>query len=293
MTDPDSQFAAVAAAGTFAIAVLLGLLGGLVHLGSGHSPLAFAASGTGAVVSYWLVTVGISILGALTVTFAGFAVARSGGSRWKRVLTALGAVVVVGFPALLLVAVFVFGLSNAPGGRYTISIVLVLLLPSLTVGAWLGRRYGNSLPWTRGFHAVLALALLSGLLVGGVAVGPGSSLTEQGTVGTPRVDFAGDYERASNGTGVLVVIHADGNVVPADQLRVVVEGAADVPNATQTESGPWGGATAQNDDDGERVVRPGDLVRVGVESDCRVRLIFERGESSAVLDELRCEVVRE
>lgn len=293
MTDSDRRFAVVAAAGTFAVAVLLGLLGGLVHLGSGHSPLAFAASGTGAVVSYWLVTAGIALLGALTVVLTGFAVARSEEPLWNRRIALLGAAFVAGFPALLLFAVFVFGLSNAPGGRYTIPVLLVLLLPSLAVGAWVGRRRGNSLPWTPGLHAVLAAAFLTGLAVGAVAAPPVENATvETGLAHPPQVAFDAEYDPAGNDTGVLTVTHSGGDVVAADQLVVRIDGAANVTNATQTRSGPWAGGVVTNDD-GERLVRTGHLVRVGVVRSCTVEFRYVEGNDQAVLAAFDCSEIRD
>lgn len=288
MTDPDHRFAVVAAAGTFVVAVLLGLLGGVSQLGD-HYSLAFSASGPGAVVSYWLVTAGISLLGALTVVLSGFAVARSKGSNRKRELTLLGAALVVGFPVLLLFAVSVFNLSNAPGGRYTTPVLLVLLLPSLAVGAWLGRRHDDALPWVPGLHTLLAAALLTGLAVGGFAAPPvESAIIETGGSHAPQVTFDAEYDPAGNGTGVLTVTHAGGDAIQPDRLAIHTDDAAEVPDAVQTSSGPWRGEVSDGG-----AVRRGDAVTIGVESDCTVRIVFVQGDRTGTLQKFDCAELRD
>jgi hypothetical protein len=290
VNNPDRRFAAAAVVGTFVVALSLGLVAGLVRLGEGHAPLDLRASGVGAVTGYWAATAGISLLGLAAVFIAGFAVARTDDSMRGRARALLGVGVVAGFPVVLLGAVFVFGLSNVPGGRYTLPTVLVLLLPALAVGGWLGLRRRNALPWTTGLHAALVLALLSGLLVGGAASVPADGLVEEGIDGTPQVAFEATYEPAENGTGVLTVTHENGDAVPADRLRIQFSGAAAVPNATQTESGPWEGETSGGE---EPSVSPGDSVRLGVQKDCVVRVVYNDGDRRATLAKFECSAVRE
>lgn len=135
----------------------------------------------------------------------------------------------------------------------------------------------------------LLLVFVAGGLAGSFLAGPAGALIERQGVGSPQASFAYDYAERGDGRGVLTVTHDGGDTVRADRLFVEGPGITDVPDADQTEAGPWRGETSEATvGGGQPAVAPGDSVRVGVADDCVVRIVYRTEWSAATVGKYAC-----
>jgi hypothetical protein len=124
-------------------------------------------------------------------------------------------------------------------------------------------------------HVAVGILVVVGIGTG-AAVGGGlqGSVVNADQIGTPQVAFDGNYTAVDGDRGVVTIRHGGGDRVAVDRLVLTGEGFADVDDAEQVEPGPWQGSVSTGSD-GATVVSPGDTVTVGVEGDCRIRLVHE------------------
>ena len=145
-------------------------------------------------------------------------------------------------------------------------------------------------------HVAVGILVVVGIGAG-AAVGAGlqGGVVDANRVWPPNTAFDGNYTAVGGDRGVVTIRHDGGDTVAADRLVLTGEGFADVDGAEQVEPGPWQGS-ASTGSDGRAVVSSGDTVTVGVEGDCRLRLVhkrpaLDRGRIIALIDcaELRGE----
>lgn len=138
-------------------------------------------------------------------------------------------------------------------------------------------------------HVALFVLLLAGI-VAGSAVGVGlQSLAGTDRTLPPNVAFDASYSQTGDGQGVVTIQHAGGESVEASDLSLYGEGFAAVPEADQTGPGNWQGTTGGGTT-GD--VGRGDAVTVGVERDCRIRIVYTGDAESDVLDVVKCADLR-
>ncbi|PSQ24527.1 hypothetical protein BRD04_01395 [Halobacteriales archaeon QS_9_67_17] len=125
-------------------------------------------------------------------------------------------------------------------------------------------------------HVAVGILVVVGIGTG-AAVGAGlqGSVVDTNQLRAPQVAFDGNYTAVDGDRGVVTIRHDGGDDVAVDRLVLTGEGFADVDDAEQVEPGPWQGSVSTGPD-GTTVVSPGDTVTVGVEGDCRIRLVHER-----------------
>lgn len=137
-------------------------------------------------------------------------------------------------------------------------------------------------------HVALFVLLLAGV-VAGSAVGVGmQSLAETDSVVPPKVAFDASYSQASDGQEIVTIRHVGGESVDASVLSLYGDGFAAVPEADQTGPGNWQGTTG----DPPGHVDRGDEVTVGVEGDCRIRVVYEGVGYTSVMAVFECEELR-
>lgn len=139
--------------------------------------------------------------------------------------------------------------------------------------------------WVFGLNLAVVCVFLVGFL-GVQVVAPGFAAVhtvEYGGFGGPHAQFEFEERSTPDGT-VLVVEHAGGDPLVADNVRIVGEGFADVDGVDRTEPGPWTGETS-----GERPRRGGtavsedDSTTVGVARECRIRVTYRTDETARTL----------
>jgi hypothetical protein len=125
-------------------------------------------------------------------------------------------------------------------------------------------------------HVAVGILVVVGIGTG-AAVGGGlqGSVVDANQLRAPQVAFDGNYTAVDGNRGVVTIRHDGGDRVAVDRLVLTGEGFADVDDAEQVEPGPWQGSVSTGAD-GATVVSSGDTVTVGVEGDCRIRLVHER-----------------
>lgn len=139
-------------------------------------------------------------------------------------------------------------------------------------------------------HVGLAVLLVAGLYAGAVAGNEVErDLVESGriSIDVPQAAFDVTYTTTDDGRGVVTITHAGGESVPAAELDVRGMRFVEVEGVDQTHVGPWQGETSGPD--GQIV--EGDSVTVGVEGDCRVRLVYV-GAEEQTLSDVTCEDLR-
>lgn len=139
--------------------------------------------------------------------------------------------------------------------------------------------------WVFGLNLAVVCVFLVGFL-GAQLVAPGfadAHTVEYGGFGGPHAQFEFEERSTPDGT-VLVVEHAGGDALVADNVRIVGEGFADVDGVDRTEPGPWTGETG-----GERprrggiAVGNGDSTTVGVTAECRIRITYRTDDTARTL----------
>jgi len=201
VTDPDRSFAVVAVVATFLVAALAGFQNAVARVSQpftvnavSRPHLRVADSGAGAASAWWIVPVLVAALVATVVVVTAHAAVQSWLSGVRGRLGAVATFALVALPsfafALLANAmrpmVVAFDLQRTmvslPFGALSlwglvVPFCLLVVVPAglAASGDRAARREGKPLaPWVRGFHALLASALITGFFVGtrlGIAVG--------------------------------------------------------------------------------------------------------------------------
>lgn len=113
-----------------------------------------------------------------------------------------------------------------------------------------------------------------------LGLGMTTTTTETGSQSSgpqmPQISFSFEY-RGTDGSGKLTITHSAGDTARVENLRIVGEGFADVDGVDMASPGQWQGTTS----DGKVVA--GERVTVGVQSDCEIRVVWEKEGQGAVL----------
>lgn len=129
-------------------------------------------------------------------------------------------------------------------------------------------------------HVGLAVLLVAGLFAGAVA----GNVVQRDLVvvgdPAPQATFEVTYDSRAEGRAVVTVTHTGGDPVPARELDVRGMRFANVSGVDQTHVGPWQGETSGP---GGQIVE-GDSVTIGVDGDCRVRLVYVGGNQATLAD---------
>lgn len=133
-------------------------------------------------------------------------------------------------------------------------------------------------------HVALFVLLVAGIVAGSAVGVGGQSLAVVDRHVPPNAAFEASYEATDDGQGLVTIRHAGGDAVDASDLSLYGEGFADVSGADQTGPGNWQGPTSG--------VGPGDSVTVGVEGDCRLRVVHTGNAGSTTLAVVECDEIR-
>jgi hypothetical protein len=133
-------------------------------------------------------------------------------------------------------------------------------------------------------HVGLFVLLVAGIVAGSAVGVGGQSLAVVDRHVPPDAAFEASYEATDDGRGLVTIRHAGGDAVDASDLSLYGEGFADVSGADQTGPGNWQGPTSG--------VGPGDSVTVGVERDCRIRVVHTGNAGSTTLAVVECSELR-
>lgn len=291
---------------TAVVGVLAGVIGslslsGLPFLGGGLDYLAEDISGPAPVLANRVLLVLFGAVAALYVLLPvgiGWYYVRY-GERHPLYYAVLASVAVLGLPGLGLVV----GLLAI----VTADELLMLALVAGCVGV-LAVAFRVALdrgpdepdeghPWMVFANLGLVAVLLLGVSVGTVGAGGAvSGLVERQSVSPPMTAFEANYTAGESGRGVLTIRHAGGDAVVRDRLYLRGDGFAAVDGVDQTESGRWRGETSTNSAGEGPFVTVDDTVRVGVQADCTLRLVYtfeEFEDHRRTLAEFDCAAVRE
>lgn len=139
--------------------------------------------------------------------------------------------------------------------------------------------------WVFGLNLAVVCVFLVGFL-GAQVVAPGfaeAHTVEYGGFGGAHAQFEFEERSTPDGT-VLVVEHAGGDAVVADNVRIVGEGFADVDGVDQTKPGPWTGETSgERPRRGGTAVAYGDSTTIGVTPECRIRVTYVTDDTARTL----------
>jgi hypothetical protein len=293
MTGPRKRLLAYAAALTFAV----GIVGGVVASMTLFVPIDESRSLVEARVGSALVK-GLLLVATLLYVAAPFAIAevrtREGGNRVYHIAVAVtGIVVTVPVMLVILVALesFIFRLFSpvlflgAVGGITVVS-----------VGIAFTYRFYTGVNGTSPFVRVVALNLVVAtvFVVGFLGVSPFGAVfadeyTEQRSGGGPNAEFVAEERPADGNTTVLTLTHNGGDPLSPENLGVRGEGFATVDGVDQTEPGKWqGSVSGERPRRGGAAVVSGDSIEIGVTDDCEVSLVYLGNEHAYTITYYDC-----
>lgn len=169
----DRRFATVAAAATFLVGLLLGVVAVLARLPGFAmiSTLDPADSGPAASLAPWVVGFSALTFAAVFVALTTYAVVREGVPLVYRLGHLVAGVVLLLPLGFLLLLAGVVSLVDPVGLIVAAGSPLVVGVGAgLRVRAWCGTSDGpGSVPWVWGMNLALAVALVAGVLVGAIA----------------------------------------------------------------------------------------------------------------------------
>lgn len=275
LKSPARRLLAFVALQTSLVALLAAATGAVTDtapfLATGH-PVSVPASGPAASATVlalqWLLLVGVVLAaGPITSVYRARREERPGRAAVWWVAAVGGLAVVVW------VASVVATLWSPAGAAAVLAATVAAALVGYRTGGGDPPDHGAWRPRPAVLGPLAGVVLVAAVLAVPAAVpGQHEPLVESEGFSAPAVEWAFDYEAVGDGRGVLTITHRGGDVVDADDLLLRGSGFADVPGANQTASGPWQGSVRES---GSGVVAAHDSVAVGVEADCRLRLVYD------------------
>ncbi|WP_178916408.1 hypothetical protein [Natronomonas gomsonensis] len=293
MTRPRKRLLAYAAALTFAV----GVVGGIVASMTVFVPIDESASLIEARVGSALVKV-LLLAATLLYVAAPFAIAevriRESGNRVYHIAAAVTGIVVttpVVLVILLALESFIFGIVSP-----VLLLGVVAGITAVSVGIVLSYRFYTGSNETSPFVRLVALNLVLAtvFVVGFLGVTPFGAVfadeyTEQRSGGGPNAEFVAEERSADGNTSVLTLTHDGGDPIFPENLGVRGEGFATVDGVDQTEPGPWqGSVSGERPRRGGAAVVSGDSIEIGVTGDCDVSLVYFGNEHAYTITYYDC-----
>lgn len=281
MSRARKQLLGYAAGLTFAV----GVVGGIVASMTVFVPIEPSLSGIGARVGSaivkWLV-LALAVLYAAIPIGVAIVRAKENGQRLYHGIIATVAILgpLVAFIAVLYTLDY---MNIGVGSLLLLGILYALVAFFVGIGATAYWILSNRETVRPAWPVALNLALVVLFAIGFVGASPiatdfADEETERYSTTGPNLLVQFETQTTEGNETMLNITHGGGDSVEAEHLYIRGKGFAPAESANQTAPGPWLGERSDNG-----VVGFGDSTYVGINDDCRIRLIYSRGEVATTL----------
>jgi hypothetical protein len=279
MTGPRKRLLAYAAALTFAVGIVGGVVASMtLFVPIDESRSLIEARVGSALVKGLLITV-VALYVSIPIGAAVLHI-RSEGDRLRQ--AGIAALAVFGLPLVFvgtLYALYQFHIGFVgllPLGVLFVLVAVPVLVVVLAYQGLSDRGSGEGADRS----IALNLAVIVIFAVGFVGIYPlgagfADDHTEQRGWAGPNAKFVAEEQPTDENRSVLTLTHEAGEPIVAENLEVRGEGFATVEGVDQTDPGPWqGSVSGERPRRGGAAVVSGDSVDIGVTADCEISLVY-------------------